>query len=174
MTDCTGLGYSRFQELLVLSVRAADRAILADVLRQTGELYERQERALEPPATDAGDVPQYGHRTRAPRTADHGLILWFDLLHHGDAKLPTVMPTAVLLAYRNGFLTHPRKRSPWPYYRCADCRMALPNSRPDGCGSAWEACPVCGSDRLERMDLSMLWAKRWVGDEQEPAEGAGG
>jgi hypothetical protein len=87
----------------------------------------------------------------------HGFVQWLQGLQDGWAALPEVIPHCVLLAWRNGYTYHPAKDSPMPFWRCEDCHMVLPNSTVSGTDPVYywdEPCPVCGSVRLARMDLS--------------------
>jgi hypothetical protein len=76
-------------------------------------------------------------------------------LQDGWAELPETIPHAVLLAWRNGYANHPAGSTPIPMWRCEDCRMVLPNCTPDGFGPCITPCPVCGGERIGRMNL---WA----------------
>jgi hypothetical protein len=83
-----------------------------------------------------------------PRT--HAFIEWISYVQEGHAPLPSPIPHALLLAYRNGHANHPCKPlgTPIPTVLCQDCEMVLPNSKEEG-GLPWiSPCPACGGTNL--------------------------
>jgi hypothetical protein len=123
-------------------------AIEAAILPESGPVVEEIFRKIE---DDSKKPPRLLH-DGTPADDTHGFVLWMRGLQAGWCTLPDKIPHAVLLAYRDW--EHPN-----PFWRCADCWMALPHNTVE---YQFRPCPICGGVRLFHSDLGYPLGKAWI------------
>lgn len=150
----------------MLSLKGVDLEDIASVIQKATDPQDW-------PLLDAVCDQMYEYHLQPPRAIAngesvqdiHGFCQWMALLHYGAGKLPSRLPQAVLLAWRDGyesdFKGSGRPWCPMPHLKCMDCELILPSTFPE------LKCPVCHAERLFSADLSKPLGEGWLNYTQE-------
>jgi hypothetical protein len=133
---CQGLDLGEILELVTAAVALEDQDLFQTLLNQIEEYKHRPPREIA-----NGKLVQ----------DVHGFVHWVLMLKHGSSSLPDQLPRPWLEAWIDGYIHHPA--APLPHFRCEGCKLALPNSSPDG-GFYFDSCPHCGNGNLSYRDIS--------------------